>query len=68
MHIPGMEENYRELLEKTGIDTVKELGNSNPAKLQAALAVSNEMHHLVYMLPSFSVIENWVKSAKELEP
>jgi len=68
MRIPGVGEEYSELLEKAGVDTVKELRNRNPKKLQAALAVSNEMHHLVRRLPSQSNVEKWVESAKELEP
>ena len=47
---------------------MKELRNRNPKKLQAALAVSNEMHHLVKRLPSLSDVENWVETAKEIEP
>ena len=68
MRIPGIGEQYSELLEKAGVDTVKELRNRNPKKLQAALAVSNEMHHLVKRLPSLSDVENWVETAKEIEP
>jgi PAS domain S-box-containing protein len=68
MRIPGVGEEYSELLEKAGVDTVKELRNRNPMKLQAALAVSNEMHHLVRRLPSQADVEKWVESAKELEP
>jgi predicted flap endonuclease-1-like 5' DNA nuclease len=68
MRIPGIGEQFSELLEKAGVDTVKELRNRNPKKLQAALAVSNEMHHLVKRLPSLSDVENWVETAKEIEP
>jgi len=68
MRIPGIGEQYSELLEKAGVDTVKELRNRNPKKLQAALAVSNEMHHLVKRLPSLSDVENWVETAQEIEP
>jgi PAS domain S-box-containing protein len=68
MRIPGVGEEYSELLEKAGVDTVKELKMRNPQNLYNAMAEANEKFSLVRRIPSLSEVENWVISAKELEP
>jgi hypothetical protein len=40
----------------------------NPQNLYKAMAESNEKFNLVRRVPSLSEVENWVASAKELEP
>ena len=47
MRIHGIGEEYSELLEKAGVDTVKELRNRNPKNLFEALVQANEAHKLV---------------------
>jgi PAS domain S-box-containing protein len=68
MRIRGIGEEYSELLERAGVDTVKELRNRNPNNLYEALAQANEVHKLVRRLPTFADVEGWVKEAKESEP
>ena len=68
MRISGIGEEYSELLERAGVDTVKELRTRNPKNLHAALVQANETHKLVRRLPTLTEVENWVKEAKELEP
>jgi predicted flap endonuclease-1-like 5' DNA nuclease len=68
MRIRGVGEEYSELLERAGVDTVKELRTRNPKNLLAAMVQANEIHKLVRRLPNLSEVENWVKEAKELEP
>jgi len=65
--VRGIGEEYSELLEKAGVDTVKELRNRVPSHLYDALVEANATHKLVRRLPHLSEVENWVKEAKELE-
>jgi PAS domain S-box-containing protein len=68
MRISGVGEEYSELLEKAGVDTVKELRNRLPEHLHQAMVEANEIHKLVRRLPHLSEVEKWVKEAKEAEP
>jgi predicted flap endonuclease-1-like 5' DNA nuclease len=68
MRVHGIGEEYSELLEKAGVDTVKELRNRNPKNLTEAMLQANEAHKLVRRVPSYSEVEAWVTEAKELEP
>ncbi len=65
MRISGIGEEYSELLEKAGVDTVKELRNRIPEHLHQAMAEANKIHKLVRRLPHLSEVEKWVKEAKE---
>ena len=67
MRVKGIGEEYSELLEKAGVDTVRELRNRRPDHLHAALITANQMHKLVRRAPHLSEVEKWVQSAKELE-
>lgn len=66
MRIKGVGEEYSELLEAAGVDTVKELKTRNPAHLHKAMAEVNEKKKLVRALPAESAVEKWVAEAKTL--
>jgi predicted flap endonuclease-1-like 5' DNA nuclease len=67
--IKGIGGEYAELLKKSGVDTVKELRNRNPENLLAKMTeVNSEGRALVRALPSLSMVQSWVKLAKELDP
>lgn len=68
MRIVGVGEEYSDLLEEAGVDTVNELKNRNPENLHAAILKVNEQKKLVRRPPSLSMVENWVKQAKKLTP
>jgi PAS domain S-box-containing protein len=68
MRIKGVGEEYSELLERAGVDTVKELRNRNPKNLHDAMAQYNESHKVVRRLPTLAEVESWVQEAKESEP
>lgn len=68
MRISGVGDEYSELLERAGVDTVKELRNRNPKSLHEAMAQANESIKLVRRLPTLSDVESWVREAKESEP
>jgi PAS domain S-box-containing protein len=67
MRVPGIGEEYSDLLEVAGVDTVKELRNRNPNNLFNALQQINEEKHLVRRTPHLSEVEAWVSAAKELD-
>ena len=64
--IKGIGEEYADLLEAAGVDTVPELARRNPANLHAKLAEINGAKKLVRSLPSDSQVAGWVAQAKEL--
>jgi len=68
MRIKGVGEEYSELLEAAGVDTVKELRNRRADNLTAKMAEVNATKKLVRSLPSESVVEGWVEQAKDLPP
>jgi len=65
--IKGVFEEYADLLEEAGVDTVVELAQRNPANLYKKLAELNEQKKLVRQLPGKSQVENWVAQAKQLD-
>ncbi len=68
MRIKGVGEEYSELLEVAGVDTVKELRNRRPDNLHAKMAEVNATRKLVRALPSPKKVEDWVAQAKSLPP
>jgi predicted flap endonuclease-1-like 5' DNA nuclease len=66
MRIKGVGEEYSELLEAAGVDTVRELKYRNPKKLAEAMASANTKRKLVRLLPSEKAITKWIAEAKSL--
>lgn len=66
--IKGVGEEYSDLLEAAGVDTVKELRNRNAANLHAKMTEVNEAKKLVRSLPSAEKVAEWVEQAKGMEP
>ncbi|WP_457568470.1 DUF4332 domain-containing protein [Desulfurobacterium sp.] len=66
MRIKGVGEEYADLLEAAGVDSVPELARRNPENLHAKLVEVNEQKKLVRQLPSVKQIENWIEQAKKL--
>ena len=67
--VKGIGSEYSELLEKAGIDTVKELRNRNADNLHAKLAQANSAgRRLVRQLPALGQVRDWVDQAKKMEP
>lgn len=64
--IKGIGEEYSDLLEEAGVDTVPELAQRNPENLTEKMAEINAAKDLVRRLPVLSQVEDWVKQAKEL--
>lgn len=64
--VKGIGEEYADLLEAGGVDTVPELGQRNSAHLHDHLVEVNEAKKLVRQVPSQTMIESWVAAAKAL--
>lgn len=66
--IKGVGEEYSDLLEAAGVDTVKELATRRPDNLHAKMEEVNAESKLVRQLPLLAKVEAWVAEAKTLEP
>jgi predicted flap endonuclease-1-like 5' DNA nuclease len=64
--IKGVGEEYSDLLEESGVDTVPELAQRNAANLHAKMTEVNEAKKLVRRLPSQSQVADWVDQAKNM--
>jgi predicted flap endonuclease-1-like 5' DNA nuclease len=64
--IKGVGEEYADLLEAAGVDTVPELAQRKAENLHAKMKEVNDQKKLVRALPAPSVVEAWVAQAKEL--
>ncbi len=64
--IPGVGEEYSDLLEQAGVDTVVELAKRNPDNLYEAILKVNEKK-LVRRLPTKNQVAGWIRSAKKLK-
>lgn len=68
MRVKGVGEEFAELLEAAGVDTVKELATRNAENLTEAMAKVNEEKKLARRAPALSETEKWVAQAKEMDP
>ena len=66
LRIKGVGEDYANLLQAAGVDTVKELKYRNPARLAKAMADANVKRKLVRVLPSDNAVVRWIEHAKRL--
>jgi PAS domain S-box-containing protein len=68
MRVPGIGEEYSDLLEAAGVDTVKELRRRLPENLHDAMLKVNEQSKLVRRPPHLSEVQAWVEAAKTIDP
>lgn len=64
--IKGIGEEYSDLLEEAGVDTVVELAQRNAENLYAKMVETNAAKELVRRLPSQSQVADWIEQAKAL--
>jgi len=64
--IKGIGEEYGDLLEAAGVDTVPELAQRKAENLFQKIVEINNAKKLVRKLPAVSQIKNWVEQAKKL--
>jgi len=67
--VRGVGSEYSELLEKAGVDTVKELATRVPENLHKKMVeVNSSGRPLVRQLPGLKSVKTWVAGAKKLDP
>jgi predicted flap endonuclease-1-like 5' DNA nuclease len=64
--IKGVGEEYADLLEEAGVDTVVELAQRRADNLLAKMNEVNASKNLVNKMPALSQVEDWVAQAKKL--
>ena len=64
--IKGVGEEYSDLLEEAGVDTVVELSRRNPENLHARILEVNEEKKLVRRPPTLRKVRRWIEQAKKL--
>ncbi len=65
--VKGIGEEYADLLEYAGVDTVPELAQRNAANLYAKIVEVNGERKLVRSLPSEKQVGEWIVQAKQLD-
>lgn len=62
--IKGVGEEYSDLLEEAGVDTVVELATRNAAHLLEKMTLVNAEKKLVRRLPTLGMVTDWIEMAK----
>ena len=65
--IKGVAEEYADLLEQSGVDTVVELAQRNPKNLFKRMIDVNDQKQLVRRTPHLTDVQSWVDQAKDLK-
>ncbi len=68
MRISGVGGQFAEILNATGVDTVKELRTRNPANLAVSMKEINDQKKLAKSNPSEDQVRGWIEQAKEMDP
>jgi predicted flap endonuclease-1-like 5' DNA nuclease len=66
--VKGVGSEYSDLLEASGVDTVKELATRKPENLHAKMLEVNTAKKLVRRPPTAAAVASWVTHAKTLAP
>ncbi|HRI61507.1 MAG TPA: DUF4332 domain-containing protein [Saprospiraceae bacterium] len=66
--IKGIGEEFSDLLEKAGVDTVKELRTRNASNLHAKLTEVNAATNRAGRMPRMDEVESWITQAGQMEP
>jgi hypothetical protein len=66
LRIKGVGEEYSDLLEEAGVDTVAELARRNADNLHAKMSEVNEAKNLVRRPPTLNDVQKWIEQAKNL--
>lgn len=64
--VRGVGEEYSDLLEKAGVDTVAELAQRKAANLFEKLKAVNAEKKLVRQMPSLKAVTKWIEEARTL--
>ena len=66
MRVRGVGEQYSDLLESAGVDSVRELARRRPDTLHARMLELNASRKLVRRPPTLNAVEGWVSAARSL--
>ncbi|MDY7080564.1 MAG: DUF4332 domain-containing protein [Chloroflexota bacterium] len=64
--VKGIGEEYADLLEVAGVDTIPDLARRNPENLYQKMIEINQEKKLVRKLPSQPQVSDWIEQAKSL--
>ncbi|HAH25090.1 MAG TPA: DUF4332 domain-containing protein [Prolixibacteraceae bacterium] len=65
--VKGIGQEFSDLLEAAGVDTVKELRTRNATNLLAKMQEVNEKKKLTRALPALKTVEGWIEFASTLD-
>ena len=65
--IKGVAGQYSDLLENSGVDTVKELAKRQAKNLRSRMVTVNKKKKLVRQLPNEKMLNKWIRQAKRLK-
>ena len=68
MRVSGVGRQYAELLEASGVDTIKELRNRNAENLATKMEEVNAEKKLAKTSPAPSTVSDWITQAKQTDP
>jgi predicted flap endonuclease-1-like 5' DNA nuclease len=68
MRVSGIGRQYAELLEASGVDTIKELRNRNAENLATKMGEVNAEKKLAKSSPAASTVSDWIAQAKKTDP
>jgi predicted flap endonuclease-1-like 5' DNA nuclease len=68
MRVSGIGEEFADLLEEAGVDTVKELAKRKPEKLALAIKEMSAAKNLTNRVPGEKTVAKWIEAAKTLPP
>lgn len=68
MRVSGIGPQFSELLEASGVDTIKELRTRKAENLAAKMAEVNTARKLAKTAPTATVVQGWIDAAKGMEP
>jgi predicted RecB family nuclease len=68
MRVKGIGSEYADLLEMSGVDTIKELRRRNTERLLETMVELNMRKVVVRRLPTNGMVSGWIAVANNLEP
>lgn len=68
MRVSGVGKQFAELLEASGVDTIKELRTRNALSLSTKMEEVNSVKHLTHATPTVKTITDWIAQAKLTDP
>lgn len=68
MRVKGVGRQFAELLEASGVDTIKELRHRNAENLAEAMGRVNSEKNLAKSSPAESQVSEWIEQAKGIDP